>query len=55
MKKTVYSANFKLNVIEVLISKAFIDWNISHDQFALINNVLEEYDEKKEIIENLKT
>ena len=28
----------KLNVIKVLISKALIDSNISHDQFLLINN-----------------
>ena len=40
----------KLNSREVLISKALIDSNISHDKFVLINNVLKEYDiTKKEI------
>ena len=43
-------AKSKLNSIEVLISKALIDSNISHDEFVLINNVLKEfYDMKKEI------
>ena len=40
----------KLNSRKVLISKALIDSNISHDKFVLINNVLKEYDiTKKEI------
>ena len=30
----------KLNSIEILISKAVIDSNISHNQFVLINNAL---------------
>ena len=30
----------KLNCMKVLISKALIDSNISHDEFVLINNVL---------------
>ena len=43
-------AKSKLNSIEVLISKALIDSNISHDEFVLINNVLKEfYDIKEEI------
>ena len=33
-------AKTKLNSIEVLISKALIDSNISHDKLALINNTL---------------
>ena len=37
-------AKFKLNSIQVLIYKALIDGNISHDEFASINNVLKEYD-----------
>ena len=37
----------KLNRIEVLISKAFIDSNTSQDEFVLMNNVLKEYDEMK--------
>ena len=38
--KIVSLAKSKLNRIEVLISKSLIDLNISHDEFALINNVL---------------
>ena len=38
--KIVFLAKSKLNNIEVLISKTLIDWNISHDQSVLINNVL---------------
>ena len=45
----------KSNRIESLISKTVIDSNISHDEFVLINNVLKEYDDMKEEIENLKT
>ena len=48
-------ANSKLNGMEVLISKALIDSDISHDEFALINNVLKEYDNMKKEIKNLKT
>ena len=32
----------KLNSIDVLISKALIDSVISHNKFALMNNVLKE-------------
>ena len=53
--KIVLLANSKLNSIEVLISKALIDSNISHDKFVLINNELKEYDNMKEEIKNLKT
>ena len=38
--KIVLLAKSKLNGIEVLISKALINTNISHDEFVLINNVL---------------
>ena len=38
-------AKYKLNSIEVLISKALIDSDISHDEFVLINIVLKESDE----------
>ena len=44
-----------LNGIEVLISKALVDLNISHDEFVLMNNVLKEYGNIKEEIKNLKT
>ena len=46
--KIVSFAKSKLNNIEVLISKALTDPNISHDKFVLINNVLKEYDNMKE-------
>ena len=53
--KIVSLAKSKLNKMEVLISKALVDSSISHDEFILINNVLKEYDEMKDEINNLKT
>ena len=53
--KIVLLAKSKLNGIEVLISKSLIDSNISHDEFVLTNDVLEEYKEMKEETENLKS
>ena len=53
--KTVLLTKSKLNCLEVLISKALIDSNISHDEFVLINNVLKEYDDMKEKIKSLMT
>ena len=47
-------AKTKLHNIEVLIFKVLIDSYISHDEFSLVNNVLKEYDERKEEIKNLK-
>ena len=38
----------ELNSIEVLISKALVDSNISHDELVLINNALEEFYDMKE-------
>ena len=52
--KIVLLANTKLNSIEVLISKALFDWNITHDKFVSIN-VLKECNDMKEEIKNLKT
>ena len=46
--RIVLLAKSKLNSIKVLISKASIDSNISHDEFILINNVLKEYHDIKE-------
>ena len=41
-------AKSKLNSVEVLISKALSGWNITYDEFVLINNVLKDfYDLKK--------
>ena len=48
-------AKSELNSIEILISKALIDSNISHDEFVLINNVLKAFDNVKEEIKILKT
>ena len=49
-KRSMIRSKSKLNSRKVLISKALIDSNISHDKFVLINNVLKEYDiTKKEI------
>ena len=48
--KIVLLVKSKLISIEVLISKALIDSNISDDEFILISNVLKEfYNMKKEI------
>ena len=48
-------AKNKLNITEVLISKALINSCISHDAFVLVNNVSRENDFMKEVIKNLKT
>ena len=49
-EKIVLLTKSKLNSIGALISKALTDSNISHDKFALINNVLKEfYDMREEI------
>ena len=53
--KIVFLAKSKLHKIEVLISKALIDSNISHDEFVLINNVLKEHDGWKKKLQILKT
>ena len=45
-------AKSKLSSIEVLVSKALINSNISHDEFVLINNVLKEFYDMKEEIKN---
>ena len=45
--KIVSLAKFKLNCIKMLISKVLINSNIIHDEFALINNVVKEYDDIK--------
>ena len=45
-------AKSKLNSIEVLVSKALVDSDISHDEYFLINNVLKDM---TEAIKYLKT
>ena len=48
--KIVLLGKYKLNIIEVLISKALIDSYITHDEFVSVNTLLREYNEmKKEI------
>ena len=44
----------KSNSMEVVISKALIDSNMSHDEFFLINNLLKEYNYMKEEIKKLQ-
>ena len=46
--KIILLAKSRLNSIEVLISIALIDSNISHDEFVLINNMLKEFYDMKE-------
>ena len=55
LDETVLLAKSKLNSIEVLIYKALIDSNSSHDKFILINNVLKDYDDMKEETKTLRT
>ena len=45
-------AKSKWNSVDVLISKALIDSNSSHDKFVLIINVAKEFDGMKEKIKN---
>ena len=50
--KIISLAKSKLNSIEVLISKALNDSNISYEKFVLINNVLKDFYDMKEQIKN---
>ena len=50
--KVILLARSTSNSIEVLISKVLIDSNISHQEFALINNVLKEFHDMTEEIQN---
>ena len=45
----------KLDTIEVPISKALIDSNISYNKFVLVNHMLREYNQVKEEIKNPET
>ena len=49
VKSELISSN---HVEHFLISKALIDSNVSHDEFVLINNVLQEFYGMKEEIKN---
>ena len=46
--KIILFAKYKLNSIEVLISRALIETKINQDKFVLINNVLKEHEETKQ-------
>ena len=50
--KTLLLEKSKLNSVEVVVSKALIDSNISDDEFILINNVPKEFDDTKVEIKN---
>ena len=50
--KIISLAKSKLNSIDVLISKALNDSNISHEKFVLINNALKDFYDMKEQIKN---
>ena len=50
--KIVLLGKYKLNIIEILISKALVDSYIIHDKFVSVNYVLLEHYEMKK---NLKT
>ena len=54
LNKIVFLAKTKLNSIEFLISKDLTDSSISHDEFPLLNNVVNEYDSMKKEIKKLK-
>ena len=51
--KIVSLAKTKLNTLEVLIFKALIDSNISHEEFFSVIGVLKEYNNMKEAFVNL--
>ena len=47
-------AKTKLNSIDVLISRTCINLYIAHDEFISVNNLVKEYDNIIEEIQNLK-
>ena len=53
--KIVLLGKTSLNTIEVLISKALINSDVSHDECVSVNNILTEYNEMKEEIKNHET
>ena len=53
-EKIVLLVKTKSISVEVLMSKALIDSNISDEEFVSISNVQKEYDDMKEEIQNLK-
>ena len=53
--KVVFLGKDKLNITEVLISKALIESYINHDEFVSVNNILREYCKIKQEIKNTTT
>ena len=53
--KIIVLARNKLNIIETLISKALIDFYISHEEFKKIIDEKEKYEQIKENIKNTKS
>ena len=53
--KIVLLVEYELHNVENLISKTLIESNMNHGEFALINNVLREYDNLKKENKNVKT
>ena len=47
-------AKTKSNTIEVLVSKAWIDSYINHNEFDSVNKIIREYNEMEEKIKNFK-
>ena len=50
--KSIIKKKEKLNTIKFLISEAFIDLNISHDEVVSVNNMGKEYDDLGEEVKN---
>ena len=48
--KILYLGQNKLDCIEMLISQSIMDLNISHDEFKMIINEKQDYDNQKSII-----
>ena len=51
--KIVLLAKIKLNTTDFLISKGLSEWDISHDEFSLVNDVLKEYNYIKKALKIL--
>ena len=52
--KIVMLTKSKLNSMEILISEALIDFDISHEEFKTIANEKEKYEKMKEDIRMIK-
>ena len=52
--KIVILAKSKLNSLEILLSEAFLDFEISHEEFKTIANEKEKYEKMKEDIIMIK-